>query len=83
MGGTLVGTALGGLIVFFNDGAEYSKATTYVFAAVFIWAGVLFAVLSFRVGKWVATIGALARFLLGSVSEEVIGLLAGPTAVVR
>ena len=64
MGGTLVGTALGGLIVFFNDGDEYSTATTYVFAAVFIWAGVLFAVLSFRVGKWVATIGALARFLL-------------------
>ncbi|MCC4908190.1 universal stress protein [Microbacterium sp. cx-59] len=27
--------------------------------------------------------GALARFLLGSVSEEVIGRLAGPTAVVR
>ncbi len=58
MGGTLVGTALGGLIVFFNDGAEYSRSTTYLFALVFIWAGVLFAVLSFRVGKWVATVGA-------------------------
>jgi len=64
MGGTLVGTALGGLIVFFHDGADYSRTTTYVFAAVFIWAGVLFAVLSFRVGKWVATVGAVARFLL-------------------
>ena len=30
----------------------------------FIWAGVLFAILSFKVGKWVATIGAIARFLL-------------------
>ncbi len=64
MGGTLVGTALGGLITFYNDGEDYSTTTTYVFAAIFIWAGVLFAILSFRVGKWVATIGALARFLL-------------------
>lgn len=64
MGGTLVGTALAGLIVFFHDGTEYSRTTTYLFALVFIWAGVLFAVLSFRVGKWVATVGALARFLL-------------------
>ena len=73
MGGTLVGTALGGLIVFFNDGEEYSKGTSYVFAMAFIWAGVLFAVLSFRVGKWVATIGAVARFaLLGLFSVLVI-----------
>ena len=73
MGGTLVGTALGGLVVFLHDGEEYSEATTYVFAAVFIWAGVLFAVLSFRVGKWVATVGAIARFvLLGLFSVLVI-----------
>jgi glutamate:GABA antiporter len=64
MGGTLVGTALGGLIVFFNDGEDWSEPVKYVFAAVFIWAGVLFAILSFRVGKWIATIGAIARFLL-------------------
>ena len=62
MGGTLVGTAIGGLVVFFNDGK--SSATRYVFAAVFIWPGVLFAILSFKVGKWVATVGAIARFLL-------------------
>ncbi|GAA4962766.1 APC family permease [Kineococcus glutinatus] len=73
MGGTLVGTALGGLITFYNGGEEYSRAASYVFAAVFIWAGVLFAVLSFRVGKWIATIGAIARFvLLGLFSVVVV-----------
>ena len=35
-----------------------------LFGIAFIWLGVLFAVLSFQVGKWVATIGAIARFLL-------------------
>ena len=64
MGGTLVGTAIGGLVTFFNDGEDYSTTFKYVFAAVFIWAGVLFAILSFKIGKWVATIGAIARFLL-------------------
>ncbi|PZS34323.1 MAG: amino acid permease [Pseudonocardiales bacterium] len=64
MGGTLVGTAVGGFIVFFNNGAGYSKTTMYMIAVVFIWLGVLFAILSFRIGKWVATVGAIARFLL-------------------
>jgi amino acid transporter len=64
MGGTLVGTAVGGFIVFFNNGNDYGKATMYVIAIVFIWLGVLFAVLSFKIGKWIATIGAIARFLL-------------------
>jgi amino acid transporter len=64
MGGTLVGTAVGGFIVFFNNGNDYGKTTMYVIAIVFIWLGVLFAVLSFKVGKWIATIGAIARFLL-------------------
>ena len=64
MGGTLVGTALGGFVTFFNDGEDYSATVKYVVAAVFIWLGVLFAILSFKVGKWIATIGAIARFLL-------------------
>jgi amino acid transporter len=64
MGGTLVGTAIGGLVVFTNDGNSWGKAATLVFGVGFIWLGVLFAILSFRVGKWVATIGALARFVL-------------------
>jgi amino acid transporter len=64
MGGTLVGTAIGGLIVFVNDGNSWDKAPTIAFGVVFIWLGVLFAILSFKVGKWVATIGAIARFIL-------------------
>lgn len=73
MGGTLVGTALGGLMTFFHGGEAFSLPFQYAFAMVFIWAGVLFAVLSFRVGKWVATTGALARFaLLGLFSALVL-----------
>ncbi|TXR52306.1 APC family permease [Quadrisphaera setariae] len=73
MGGTLVGTALGGLMTFFHHGQAFSTTFQYVFALAFIWAGVLFAVLSFRVGKWIATIGALARFaLLGLFSVLVV-----------
>lgn len=64
MGGTLVGTAIGGLIVFVNDGNSWGKTPTIIFGVVFIWLGVLFAILSFKVGKWVATIGAIARFVL-------------------
>lgn len=64
MGGTLVGTAVGGLAVFIHTGSDWSKTAWYVFGLIFIWAGVLFAVLSFKVGKWVATIGAFARFAL-------------------
>jgi amino acid transporter len=64
MGGTLVGTAAGGFITFFNNGKDYSTTTLALIGIPFIWLGVLFAILSFRVGKWVATIGAFARFLL-------------------
>jgi glutamate:GABA antiporter len=64
MGGTLVGTAIGGLTVFFNKDQSISTTWTYIFGAVFIWTGVAFAILSFKVGKWVATVGAIARFLL-------------------
>jgi amino acid transporter len=64
MGGTLVGTAIGGLVVFMNNDESWGKAPTITFGIVFIWLGVLFAILSFKVGKWVATIGAIARFLL-------------------
>ena len=64
MGGTLVGTALSGITVFFTDGDGITGAPMWIFGMIFIWAGVLFAVLSFRVGKWVATVGAYARFAL-------------------
>lgn len=73
MGGTLAATALGGYITFFNNGNDYSRTTELLLGLPFIWLGVLFAILSFKVGKWVATIGALARFaLLGFFSVIVV-----------
>jgi amino acid transporter len=65
MGGTLVATGLSGISVFwFRDDHTFSKTSAYLFGIPFIWIGVLFAVLSFKVGKWIATVGAVARFLL-------------------
>ena len=64
MGGTLVGTAASGFYVFFNNDQNFSTPTMYLIGIPFIWLGVAFAILSFRVGKWVATIGAIARFVL-------------------
>src|SRR4051794_24107804 len=39
----------------FIDDEDYSKATMYLVDAIFIWAGVLFAILSFKAGEWIAT----------------------------
>ncbi len=36
----------------------------YVFTLIFVWVGVLAAILSFRVGKWIPTLGAYSRFIL-------------------
>lgn len=72
MGGTLVGTALGGWVAFAHDDVSFNSGVTYAFGLVFIWVGVLFAVLSFRVGKQIATIGAFARFALLGVFVVVI-----------
>ena len=73
MGGTLVGTAMGGFITFFHGGNDYGHLGYFLLGIPFIWLGVLFAVLSFRIGKWIATIGAIARFvLLGFFSVIVV-----------
>jgi amino acid transporter len=65
MGGTLVATAIGGLSVFFQGSdAGWSRPATYAFGLLFIWSSVVCAVFSFRVGKWIATVGAIARFVL-------------------
>ncbi|MDE9366408.1 APC family permease [Luteipulveratus sp. YIM 133132] len=82
MGGTLVATAASGLLVFFGTGGDAtSKALLYGLGIPFIWAGVLFAVLSFRVGKWIATIGAYARFALMGLFLVVIALYAAQHGV--
>ncbi len=64
LGGTLAISAVTAFSVFFNGGKDFADPVTIVIAIVFIWVGVLAAVLSFKVGKWITTAGAVARFLL-------------------
>ena len=73
LGGTLAISALTGLEVFFNGGKVFATPVVYIIAILFIWVGVLAAVLSFKVGKWITTVGAFARFaLLGWFTITVI-----------
>jgi amino acid transporter len=64
LGGTLAVSAVTAFTTFFNDGKDLSTPAFYVFTLVFIWVGVLAAILSFDVGKWIPTIGAWSRFVL-------------------
>jgi amino acid transporter len=64
LGGTLAVLAASVFAVFFLGGHAMSSLPWYVFTLVFVWVGVLSAILSFRVGKWFPTVGAWARFLL-------------------
>lgn len=64
LGGTLAFSATIALQTFFNDGKTFSTPVFYLVTIPFIWIAVLAAVLSFRVGKWITTVGAFARFLL-------------------
>ncbi len=73
LGGTLAAAAAYALQVFFNAGNAWPTLQIfgyefpwafYLITIPFIWVAVLAAVLSFRVGKWLTTVGAFARFLL-------------------
>ncbi|ROQ39642.1 amino acid/polyamine/organocation transporter (APC superfamily) [Frondihabitans sp. PhB188] len=64
LGGTLAGVAAYALREFFNGGKDFSTPVYYLITVPFIWVAVLAAVLSFRVGKWITTVGAFARFVL-------------------
>ncbi|MGW3140375.1 APC family permease [Streptomyces sp. NPDC001139] len=64
LGGTLSVSAVTAYTTFFNDGKELSTPAFYAFTLVFVWVGVLAAILSFDIGKWIPTIGAWSRFLL-------------------
>lgn len=64
LGGTLATLAAGVFSTFFLGGNAMQGAAWYAFTLVFVWVGVLSAILSFRVGKWVPTIGAWSRFIL-------------------
>ena len=64
IGGSLAVSCVGALQVFFHGGDPLPIAATYVVSLVFVWFTVVAAILSFRVGKWLPTAGAFARFLL-------------------
>jgi glutamate:GABA antiporter len=70
MGGLLCITAVETFNTFYGDLGSVGK---YLFAAAFIWFGVVAAILSFGVGKWIPTLGAWARIgLLGFFSLSVV-----------
>lgn len=58
VGGTLCVTAVAAVETFF---CKLDTPAKYLLSLAFIWLSVLAAVLSFRVGKWVPTLGAWAR----------------------
>ncbi|KPI05252.1 hypothetical protein OK074_0390 [Actinobacteria bacterium OK074] len=64
LGGTLAVSAVTAYTTFFNDGKDLSTPAFYVFTLAFVWVGVLAAILSFDVGKWIPTVGAWSRFVL-------------------
>jgi amino acid transporter len=64
VGGSLCITAMAAFSTFFVDiqtGHEFWK---YLFALVFIWFTVVAAIISFKEGKWIPTIGAFARVII-------------------
>jgi glutamate:GABA antiporter len=64
LGGTLAVLAATTWSTFFNGGNDLGTPAFYVFTLLFVWIGVLAAILSFRVGKWIPTLGAYSRFIL-------------------
>ncbi|HET9653950.1 MAG TPA: APC family permease [Kineosporiaceae bacterium] len=64
LGGTLAVLASTTVAKFFTSSESLPTVWFYVFTLAFVWVGVLSAILSFRVGKWVPTVGAWSRFVL-------------------
>jgi glutamate:GABA antiporter len=61
LGGALTITAITTWNTFFFELGPFAK---YVFGLALVWASILGAILSFRVGKWITIVGAWARVLL-------------------
>ncbi len=81
VGGTLGITALATVQEFFNGGKALpgpkilggATVLDVLFVLIFIWFAVIAAIVSFRVGKWVPTIGAFVRiFVLGFFAISVV-----------
>jgi amino acid transporter len=73
LGGTLAVSAATVFATFFLNQDQLDTVPFYLFTLVFVWVGVLAAILSFQVGKWIPSIGAYSRFaLLGFFTVSVI-----------
>jgi amino acid transporter len=64
LGGTLAVSAAAVFAKFFLNQDSLDTLPFYIFTLIFVWVGVLAAILSFQVGKWIPSIGAYSRFLL-------------------
>lgn len=66
MGGILTLTAITGFSISFTDIGSPGATTVWywLFGLAFIWFATLAAILSFGVGKWIPTIGAISRLVL-------------------
>lgn len=64
MGGSLALTAAATVETFYLDGRPLSTVGFYAVTLSFIWIGMISAILSFKVGKWIPITGAYARFVL-------------------
>jgi len=65
LGGTLAITGAATIGTFFLHSTTISNTFWfYVFGIAFIWVGMASAILSFKVGKWIPTVGAWSRFIV-------------------
>lgn len=80
VGGALCITAMAAFSTFFTNIQTGHDFWKYLFALVFIWFTVVAAIVSFKEGKWIPTIGAWARILILSfftVSVVIYGIKHG------
>ncbi|WP_441249422.1 APC family permease [Kitasatospora sp. McL0602] len=77
LGGTLSVSAVTAFTTFFRDGRPFGTLGFYLFTLGFVWFGILAAVLSFRIGKWIPVLGGWARLvLLGLFTVTVVAYAA-------
>lgn len=87
LGGTLAVMAATTVETFFlpeawtAEGSGWQTWGWWLFTLAFIWGGVLSAVLSFQVGKWIPTVGAWSRFALLGFFTLSVGLYAAQHGV--
>ena len=84
-GGILAFVAVATAETFFMAGTQMSQFSFYRFALAFLWIGIIAANLSFKVGKWVPTLGALSRLILipfFTITVIVFGIANGMRGVV-